>query len=256
MRRRGRYQSSANRRFVRPAGVPSASEPPAVRPGRGRTINTVLNCDGRHDDESLVDESLGDRRVLLQRGAAVLLGDGPSAMPGVITEVRSTSITVRPDEPLTGVGAGKHIFLSGTFGRLQVRVLSNHDTVVLGRPESTQMWFKTKRRHRRFAVSVGAELRFEDGRIVAARTSDLSLGGSMLLTGLNAANVTVDTPLQLGLDLAGERCSARSVIRFVGSRDEGCALGVQFRVMPPACRSALVRYLEHLATDLEQVRAG
>ena len=203
-----------------------------------------------------MDESLGDRRVLLQRGAAVVLGDGPTAVPGVITEVRSSSITVRPDEALAGVGAGKHISLSGTFGRLQVRVLSNHDTVVLGRPESTQMWFKTKRRHRRFAVAVGAELRLEDGRVVAGTTSDLSLGGTMVVTELAAGDVNVDTPLHIGLQLEGERCTARSVIRFVGSRDEGCALGVQFRVMPPACRSALVRYLEHLATDLEQLRAG
>jgi hypothetical protein len=168
---------------------------------------------------------------------------------GQIAEIKPDVLVINPSDPIP-IETGSKVTMAGlAFGHVPTQVVGTRNgRVLVQRPPSVQLWFRTRRTHRRLPLELSANLEFDSG-VVSGISEDVSLGGALLLV-----------PPTPGLIASGERCKLTLVsdlrpivcdcaLRFSAATDGMRHLGVQFIGVSDPDHEELVRRLEALLSD-------
>jgi methyl-accepting chemotaxis protein len=108
-----------------------------------------------------------------------------------------------------------------------------------------------RRRHSRAAIEGTATVR-DGGRAVAVDLADLSASGLRCVTGPDW-HPRADSPVELTLDLGGERLTVRGRIARLIDGEDGEEAGIEFRQLDPDTQRRIDAYLGHLLGATEPV---
>jgi len=138
------------------------------------------------------------------------------------------------------------------FGQVPTVVVGCWDgTITLQRPAAVQLWFRTRRSHRRLPLEVPVTLERDGWPPLSGMTEDVSLGGALLLVPGGPDLVSSGERARLTLALAEGTITVDCAVRFSSESANLRHFGVQFTIVQPHDRELLVTSLEDLLADFQ-----
>jgi len=180
----------------------------------------------------------------------VVLKQSDLVVWGRIVEIKPDRLAVAPTEPAT-MKRGSEVSMAGlAFGQVPTVVVGSRDgKIVLRRPAAVQLWFRTRRSHRRLPLEVPVTLEREGWPPLSGMTEDVSLGGALLLVPGGPELISSGEPARLTLALSDGTITVNCAVRFSSDSSNLRHFGVQFTVVQPQDRQLLVTCLEELLAD-------
>ena len=198
----------------------------------------------------MLSDILGNRRLPLTRGMWVVLRQPDRLVWGQITEIKPDLLVIKPADDVF-LERGSKVTMAGlAFGQVPTRVVGTRDNrLLIQRPPAVQLWFRTRRSHRRLPLEVPAILEIGDHPPLNGITEDVSLGGALVLVPGGDTLIASGEAARITLMANEQPIVAECALRFSSTVDGMRHLGVQFLTMDNKDR-------EHLIGSLELLLAG
>jgi c-di-GMP-binding flagellar brake protein YcgR len=125
--------------------------------------------------------------------------------------------------------------------------------LLVRRPAAVQLWFRTRRSHRRLPLELPVTLEIENVPALSGMTEDVSLGGALLLVPPGPTLLASGAQGRITIVTNDHQTIvAQCDLRFSSDADGMRHLGIQFRTMETKDRNLLVTCLEDRLAGFER----
>jgi hypothetical protein len=182
----------------------------------------------------------------------VVLKQADLVVWGRIAEIKPDRLVIAPNQPTT-LKSGSLVSMAGlAFGHVPTKVVGSWDgRILLQRPAAVQLWFRTRRSHRRLPLEVPVTLQMASGLVIDGMTEDVSVGGALLLLPGGPNLLASGEEVEMTLAVGEQTISTKAILRFISSVGEMRHIGAQFLSMDDLDRQVVTRRLEDLLANFE-----
>jgi c-di-GMP-binding flagellar brake protein YcgR len=172
---------------------------------------------------------------------------------GEIVEIKPDLLVIRPSDT-AALDTGSDVTMAGiAFGQVPTHVVGNRNGhILVRRPPSVQLWFRSRRSHRRLPLELPVSLELDGALAISGMTEDVSLGGALLLVPPAPGMLASGAEGRLIMEAKDHTIVAECALRFSSDAGTMRHLGIQFRTMEARHRTLLVSCLEELLAGFER----